>query len=285
MEERDATCPNLSGAEQLAPSIILILSSRSGKACRILSLLLSLAIGLNAIPSFVEASDHWNLEEELPTEVEDAYASDYLTPELQSLFRYERIHNGGERFVLSPRLLYGFDKQWQAKVAVPFLFGSADNTGSGTVALEVLHQFTQESAYAPALAFAVGLGLPSGVRSHGVDTELKVIGTKAFGKSYLEHRVHVNLAWNHNTDPLVNERTDRYVAILGYSHPIPADIVLVMDFAREQELDRTRTANLAEVGFRRMVTPVSVVSLGAGLDVSKEFPGFRVTIGFQYSFE
>jgi len=46
-----------------------------------------------------------------------------------------------------------------------------------------------------------------------------------------------------------------------------------------------RTANLVEVGFRRMLTRVSVVSIGAGLVVSKEFPGFRVTVGFQYSFE
>lgn len=250
------------------------------------SLVFLLAITLApGIPALVQASDHWNLEEELPTEVEDAYASDYLTPELQSLFRYEHLHRGGEHFVLSPRLVYGFAREWQGKVAVPFLFGSGDNTGSGTVSLEVLHQFTQEFTYSPALAFAISLGLPSGVRSHGVDTGLKIIGTKALGKSYLEHRIHINLAWNHNTDPNVNERTDRYAAILGYSHPIPLDLVLVMDFAREQELDRARTANLVEVGFRRMLTPVSVVSLGAGLDVSKEFPGFRVTVGFQYSFE
>ena len=92
------------------------------------------------------------------------------------------------------------------------------------------------------------------------------------------------LAWEHDTDPLVNQRTDHYVAILGQPSD-SLDLVLVMGFVKEQELGRARTANLVEVGLRRMLTAVSVVSPGAELDVNKEFPEFRVTVGFQYSFE
>src|SRR5712692_11995720 len=176
------------------------------------------------------ASDHWNLEEELPTEVEDAYASDYLKPELQSLFRYERINAHQERFVLSPRFLYGFAKGWQAKVSVPFLLGSADKTGSGTLGFEVFDNFKDESQYSPALALAIGADLPTGRQNNGIDTSLRFIVTKALGESYLDHRLHLNMIWDHNTGAMTSQRSDRYTAILGYSHPIPADLVLVMDF-------------------------------------------------------
>src|SRR5207245_330074 len=114
-----------------------------------------LVLALQAITSLgatqVLASDHWNLEEGLPTEVEDAYASDYLKPELQSLFRYERLNAHQERFVLSPRFLYGFARDWQSKVSVPFLLGSADKTGSGNLGFEVLDNFQHESQYSPTL--------------------------------------------------------------------------------------------------------------------------------------
>ena len=230
------------------------------------------------------ASDHWNLEEELPTEVEDAYASDYLKPELQSLFRYERLNAHQERFVLSPRFLYGFARDWQSKVSVPFLLGSADKTGSGNLGFEVLDNFNHESQYSPALAVAVGADLPTGRQNNGIDTNLKLIGTKALGETYLDHRLHLNMIWNHNAGPMAAQRSDRYSAILGYSHPIPADLILVMDLAREQELEKGKTDNLVEAGLRHMVTPHSVASLGAGFGAGKDSPDFRITFGFQYEF-
>ncbi len=231
------------------------------------------------------ASDHWNLEEELPTEVEDAYASDYLKPELQSLFRYERLNAHQERFVLSPRFLYGFAKGWQAKVSVPFLLGSADKTGSGNLGFEVFDNFKDESQYSPALALAIGADLPTGRQNNGIDTSLKFIGTKAMGKTYLDHRIHLNVIWNHNAGTLAGQRSDRYSAILGYSHQIPADLTLVMDFAREQELERGKTDNLIEAGIRHMLTAHSVVSFGAGLGVGKDSPDFRITFGLQYELD
>ena len=230
------------------------------------------------------ASDHWNLEEGLPTEVEDAYASNYLKPELQSLFRYERINAHQERFVLNPRFLYGFARDWQAKVTTPFLFGSADKTDSGNLGFEVLDNFKHESHSSPALALAIGADLPTGRQNKGIDTSLRFIVTKALGETYLDHRLHLNMIWDHNAGAMTSQRSDRYTAILGYSHPIPADLVLVMDFAREQELERGKTDNLIEAGLRHMVTAHSVASLGVGLGVGEDSPDFRITIGLQYEF-
>ncbi len=230
------------------------------------------------------ATDHWNLEEGLPTEIEDAYASDYLKPEVQSLFRYERLKGHQERFILNPRFLYGFAKDWQSKVTVPFVLGSGDKTGSGNLGFEVLNNFKHESQYSPALALAVGVDLPTGRQNNGLDTTLRFIGTKALGATYLDHRIHLNVIWNHNAAAMVTERSNRYSAIFGYSHSIPADFVLVMDFAREQELARGRTDNLVEAGLRHMLTSYSAASLGIGVGAGADSPAFRVTFGLQYEF-
>jgi hypothetical protein len=230
------------------------------------------------------ASDHWNLEEQLPTEVEDAYPSDYLVPELQSLFRYERLRPAGDRFVLSPRLTYGFARDWNVKIAAPFLLGPTDHTGSGDTEVDVFNNFVAESPYWPALAWSAGAVFPTGGRSDGIDTMLKFIATKALGTDFTLHRVHLNLTWNHHAGTSPEERRDRYTAILGYSHLLPTDTVLVADLVREQELEKTRTANLVEVGLRHMLTTESVVSVGAGAGLGSDSPRFRLTIGFQYSF-
>lgn len=234
--------------------------------------------------TIVFASDHWNLEEQMPAEVEDAYASDYLVPELHSVVRYERARHGGDGFVLIPRFGYGFARNWHARIAAPFLLGSTDKTGSGDTELEVFHNFQSESLYIPALAWIVSADLPTGRNSNGIDTRVKLIATKALGDSYLLHRLHLNLAWNHNADPTADERRDRYSAILGYSHLLPDDTVLVMDVVREQELEKSKTDNIVEAGIRRMLMPSAVLSLGVGAGIGPDSPDFRLTIGFQYSF-
>jgi len=230
------------------------------------------------------ASDHWNLEEQMPTEVEDAYAADYLIPELQTVFRYEHRRHGQDQFILVPRLAYGFARNWHARIAAPFLMGSADTTGSGNTELEVFRQFNEESSYLPALALVGKADLPTGRNSQGVDTTLKFITTKALDQNYLLHRVHLNFSWDHNAGPQVEERRDRYTTVLGYSHLLPTDTVLVTDVVREQEMEKGKTDSIVEAGIRRMLTPVSVMSVGAGAGIGHDSPAFRITVGLQYSF-
>ncbi len=220
----------------------------------------------------------------MPAEVEDAYASDYLVPELHSIVRYERARHGGDSWVLIPRFGYGFARNWHARIAAPFLMGSTDKTGSGDTELEIFHNFLSESLHAPALAWIASADLPTGRNSNGVDTRVKLIATKGLGNDYLLHRLHLNLSWLHNAGRVVNERKDRYSAILGYSHLLPNDTVLVADVVREQELENGKTDNVVEAGIRRMLTTGSVLSLGFGAGIGHDSPAFRVTMGFQYSF-
>lgn len=248
-----------------------------------LSLALPIIIILLTVIATV-ASDHMNLEEQLPTDLEDALPSEYLIPEFQSVFRYERTREHGDRFVLQPRIEYGFAPNWHVKLGVPFLLGSADKAGSGNVELELFKALNDETLHFPIIALAVGGEFPTGFDAKGGNTSVKFITTKTVGESATLPRVHGNVSWNHNIGGPNDVRRDSYVALLGYSRFIPGDNVLVMDLEREQELEKGKTANLVEAGLRRMFLEQGVISVGVGAGIGENSPKFRITVGFQYTF-
>ena len=230
------------------------------------------------------AGDHTNLEEGLPVQVEDAYPTAYLNREFQFMGRYERTANGENQYVVEPRLEYGFARNWQARINVPFTLGGGDKRGSGDVGLEAFYNFNTESLKLPALAVSARATLPTGRDSAGVDGEFKFIATKSLGTAEKLQRVHLNLIYFANASSHADERANRYSAILGYSQRVGPDTILVGDFVREQQIERSKTANIFEIGLRRQLTPLKVVSLGLGAGVSRDSPDFRATLGYQQSF-
>lgn len=232
----------------------------------------------------VHAADHLNLEEGLPTDVEDAYPIDYLGREIQGQFRYERANGGKDRFVLDPRIEYGFIRNAQISISAPFYLGNADRTGSGNIRLTGLYNFNQESLSIPAFAISARTEFPTGVDSAGVDTELKLIMTKTIGNGGSLDRIHLNASWLHNFDPQGDERSDRYKVILGYSRRLGPDTILVTDFVRQQEMNKNENSNVVELGIRRQLNPRTVFSFGVGAGIGEESPIFRTTLGFQRSF-
>lgn len=181
------------------------------------------------------AADHTNLEENLPTEVEDAYPLPYLNRELQGVFRYEQMEDGSDQFRLDPRIEVGFARNWQARISVPFLLGNAEQVGSRNLALEAMYNFNTESLRLPAFSLSGGLVLPTGENSNGVDTRLRFLASKAIGRTSLLQRVHLNLGWLRNSAPMPNERDNRYLLIVGYSARIARATFFVGDFVREQQ--------------------------------------------------
>lgn len=241
--------------------------------------LLLLGNGLTA-----HAADHTNLEEGLPTEVEDAYPLAYGGRELQLQGRYERTSDGKNQYVIDPRVEFGFARNWQAKIAVPFRLGSGDKTGSGDVGLEAFYNFNNESLRLPAIAVSARADLPTGRNSRGIDTQFKFIATKSLGASRKLQRVHFNLIYRNNAKAEAGERSNRYAGILGYSQRLNADTIGILDYVREQDRQRGATSDILEVGLRRQINPLTALSLGLGAGISKESPDFRLTAGLQKSF-
>lgn len=236
------------------------------------------------IEGAASAGDHNNLEDGLPTELTDAYPTAYLNREIQGIIRYDSTNDDENRFVLQPRLEYGFARNWQASIDVPVYAGNADRTGSGDVRLEALHNFNTESKLLPAFALSGLVEFPSGKDSAGIDTAIKLIASKMIVPGTLFHRVHFNAVWRRNAGASEDERENRYALIAGFDVRAGKDAILVMDFVREQDRNHGENVNILDLGVRRQITPFTVISLGAGVGIGDESPDYRLAAGFQYSF-
>lgn len=228
-------------------------------------------------------SDQLNLEENLPVQVEDAYATAYRNREVQFFTRYERQRDGSDRVTIAPRLEVGLFRNTQVTVESEFLTGSGDNTTSGDIRVSGLYNFNTEGLRLPAFALAGSVTAPSGQGSAGVDFSSKFIATKTISKRDNVDRLHLNLKYLRNNGRRIDERSDRYRAILGYSARISGESVFVADFVRQSERIRGENSNVVEAGVRYQFNPLTVLSFGGGAGIGEQSPRFRVTFGIQRS--
>lgn len=246
-------------------------------------LLAVVLIVVSAASSF--ASDHTNLEENLPTELEDAYPIKFRSREFQGVVRY--IDEGaGNRFVYQPVFEAGILPNTQFNVASTFYSGNVDRKGSGDVSSSLLYNFNTESVWLPATALAVKGEFPTGENSRGVDVTTKLILSKMpFVRTTLLHRIHLNLIWKHNSGrDRETERGDLFKGIAGFSMRAGRDTSFIIDYLREQKMEKHQEANVVEAGFRRQLTPFTLATLGAGAGFGADSEDYRITLGFQHAF-
>ena len=122
---------------------------------------------------------HLNLEEGLPTEVEDAYPVPYKGREIQSVLQYER-NGDDDQILIEPRFEYGIAPNTQVRLSVPFTLGDGANDIQD-VGLEVFYNFNAESLSLPAFAVAVSADFLRDQRVQGVDPTVKLLATKTIG--------------------------------------------------------------------------------------------------------
>jgi hypothetical protein len=244
-------------------------------------MLICAAVFIGGLTVFTASAqtDHVNLEEGLPTELEDAYPTAYRNREVQFFTRYERTRDGKDRVTFQPTLEFGVFRNAELKFTAPFFAGSADKTGSGDIQAELLYNFNTESRKLPAFAVVGRVTAPSGRRSAGVDTAVKFIATKSISNRL--DRLHLNLELERNGGARFDERNTLYRAIFGYSGRIGADTLFVADFVRKQERMRGENSNIVEAGFRRQINPLTIITFGAGVGIGEQSPKFRFTIGIQ----
>lgn len=237
-----------------------------------------------AIPAF--ASDHTNLEENLPTELEDAYPIKFRSREIQGIVRYIEEGKGASRWLYQPVLEVGILPNTQWNISGTFYSGNADRTGNRDLTSSLLYNFNTESVWVPATALAVKADFPTGENSRGVDVTTKLILSKMpFVRTTLLHRLHANLIWTHNSGrDKEKERADFFKGIFGFSMRAGKDTSFVVDYVREQKREKHQDANIVEAGFRRQLTPFTLVTVGAGAGIGDDSEKYRVTVGFQHSF-
>lgn len=230
-------------------------------------------------------TDHRNLEENLPTVVEDATPTAYLNREFQLATYYDRGtgKDSKDLFVVDPRLEYGFARNWQARINAPFRLGSASKTGSGDVGLEAFYNFNQESLTTPAFALSGRAILPSGRDRRGVDGQIKFLATRTILPAKNLDRVHLNLTYRVNVQPYAEERRGQFSGALGYSRRLGPNYLLVTDYVYQQERERGVAAHLVEAGVRYQYSPLTIFTFGVGAGLNRDAPDARVTLGLQRS--
>jgi hypothetical protein len=168
---------------------------------------------------------------------------------------------------------------------VPFAFGSgARDEGIQDVGIEALYNFNMESRHFPAFSLSGGVAFPTASDSRGLDTELKFLATLTLGWGDLLQRIHLNLSWLRNAGAANDEREDRFKAVIGYDIRLGPDTLLLADYVWEQEVERGITSQIAEIGVRQMIHPLTAIGAGIGFGLDDDSPDVRATLGFQRSF-
>jgi hypothetical protein len=216
------------------------------------------------------AIDHKNLDEGRPLRLDDAYAisTGEIAVEIGVGFTLQR--RGADQGVFPVELLFGALPNLQIGIG-SVLFTDPreidEPTKSGDLEVSVLYNFNQETLVLPAFGAKVGVNLPTGVDSDGVELEVKAIVTKSVERL----SVHLNAGYEFLTDARRGERDGRYELVLGASVPLGAPkytrATLVADIFTEQSIHRGESNVVGgEVGVRYQLTPTIVWDLGVGTE-------------------
>lgn len=225
------------------------------------------------------------IEEDLPVTIDSAYPIPYLGREFQSFVRYQRDEDGGNRLEAEVRLEFGFPRNGEIKIALPFQAGERTPDGLGEFRAEFLYNINQETSILPGFSLSLGMEAATGEEGAGVDPFGKVLLTKTLsGDTNTFQQVHFNGAYNINDDVLPGERGYAAEAFVGYSRRIRSDLLFVADVGhRWTKRDRV-DVSLIEYGVRWQLTPLVIVTGSAGHGFGDESPDLRLTAGVQIMF-
>ncbi len=236
------------------------------------------------------SADHRNLEEGIPTTLEDAFPIAYRSIEPQVSFNFDNDGKQGDEFHLEPELKWGVIKNGHLALSVPLLFGDGDREGSGDITLEGLYNLNGETHIFPATAFAVEAEFPTGEERKGVDTTVKGILTKGVHRT----RIHANAGFTNRGAARSTERDNRYTMTLGADHPMDFglfpralglnNLVIANVVAEQSEQRGEKLQWIAELGVRHQFNPWTVLAFGAGAGLSHGAPDVRFIIGYQTTF-
>jgi hypothetical protein len=251
-------------------------------------LILFLSLFITAAPTW--AVDHNNLDEGRPLQVEDAYPIAYGELSAETGVRVSYNRHGNDRVAFPMELLYG--AYWNLHLGLgSTLFTSPqtidDPEKSGDLRLLGLYNLNQETLRIPALAVKLTLDFPSGIRSRGVDTELKGILTRTVGHG----RVHFNAGYQFIGNARDAERDGRYEVLLGvqypWGYPRSFTTTVLADVFTHQATRFNETNNSGvEIGMRRQIAPAIILDVGIGTEFigPSERDLFFATVGVSFGF-
>ena len=216
------------------------------------------------------ALDHDNLDPNRPIQMEDAYAVAEGEIGLESGVRVNDRREGKTRVTYQPQIIYGAFANAQIEIQGDIYTDPHTLVGankSGDLHLGLLYNFNQETLDLPALAMRVGVELPTGLNSKGVDTQVTGILTRSYGRA----RVHLNAGYTFAGTPQGQERSGAYRAVAAVSYPLGypdrfQDTLIVDVYTKQSDLIGQRNNTGIEIGLRHQLTSRIVLDGGVGTE-------------------
>lgn len=243
------------------------------------------AVALLSLAAVVHAAgddDRYSVENDFPLRVEDAFPLEPGEAYLKLVTRYSHGPDGGDETLVQPEIALGILPHTDLHVALPYLIGPDDRTGSGVtnVNVQTLLLEQKQGDWWPSVAVEGDLLLPTGVGSEGLDTTLELVATQTLTWSPAYDAVHVNLFWTHNAGAdAETERDDAYTAILGYSRRVAPDTVVLADVLWERTTSKDDAGQLAEIGVIQQFGEHVQLSAALGVGLGDDAPDFSATVG------
>lgn len=243
------------------------------------------------LSSLALASEHNNIEAGRPLRFDDAYSIAFRERAFEFGLSLDTFRRRGPSYGNKTEFKYGFAKNQDISIAFEPTYSTSQRRGdAGNIEVGYFNGLRREINDAPALAYRVDVGLPTGRGAKGLDLRLRGIATKAMGQY---DKIHLNLDLNMSTSPGAGERRHTVRAVLGYSTPLGYprrfDQTLVADFAIQQSKSRGEgIVGSVGLGVRRQVSPRSVLDIGVMSNLfstkgAERIP-LRLAIGYSVSF-
>ena len=225
-----------------------------------------------------------------PIAIEDAYVIPKGEIGLEGGMTFSDRKQGKSRFGFQPQIIYGAFDNTQIEIMSGLVTEPNTVRGddkSGDLSIGALYNFNTETLLLPAFAARVEVGLPTGVNSKGIDTELTGVMTRSFGR----WRTHVNVGYTFLGSPQNHERSGTYRLVAAVSDPMGypmsvRDTIIVNLFTRRLDLKGQNNPSGVGVGLRHQVSSRVVFDAGLGTefygpaDRSVFFSTVGLSVGF-----
>jgi hypothetical protein len=245
-----------------------------------------------------EPPDWLQTDTGFPVSVDDPFVPDPGESELRLGFIYDRVRRklieggdegngqrtGRNRYRPRAELEVGVVPSLSAMLATEYRFGDADDSKSGETELSGKWNFLSMQDWRPALAVEASVSLPYGFQNDTVEASLTLSGTMPVGDGAGRPYLHANAIWTHAFDPNPDDRTNRFAGIVGLAIPVAESTGLLLDVLREQESERGRVSNLAEIGLRHALPGNFLLAVGAGAGLGNSDTEFRLIFGVEKAF-
>jgi hypothetical protein len=242
-------------------------------------------LALLPLPALAQA-EFYNLDDDRPTLIEDAYPTEYGGLELQAGLGRLEVAPGERSVLFHAEINYGLYYNLQVGAAGRALVGEVTGLtqqGFSDTSVFALYNVNRESRYWPALALRVDVGLPTGAFSaSGVRAVFKGLATRTFGHV----RLHANAAYGAGAAPKQTLHSDlaaRFWAGAAADYPLTPNFLVVGEAYVLRVAGETDLNVNALLGLRWQVSPRCVLDAGLGRGLLSGGNQLTATVGLTFS--